>query len=200
MLAIAEAWLAQRNGPQQQATAEQWLSGHGSVQQIETALRSVLGKLWLNAIKHGLAWAVKFGIAATFINRIVASDLVKRFEHAWVGEIAHTYMRYLAKALAGYDGTSAPDLAQLLSDVLADPAHSELIALTEVQRAMNEALLETYKAAQVKTVNWVTTSADPCPECVANREASPWPLGHPFPSGVIAPPDHPRCQCHLEPA
>jgi hypothetical protein len=135
--------------------------------------------------------AAKFlGLAVSLLH----SDELKRLESRWVDEIADTYLRWLARALA--NGESADDL----NAVLADEDHALLIALTEINRGENAGAIEAYKANRVKRVRWVTTSPDPCPECVMNRAAGPWPLGHPFPSGAIAPPDHPHCACHLEPA
>lgn len=124
----------------------------------------------------------------------VAADRLKHLESEWVDEITDTYMDYLSGALI--DATGPEDIEA----ILADPRHAELIAKTEANRGENAGRFEVYQNAMVPLVIWVTTSANPCPECLLNEAAGPWPLGKPFPSGVIMPPDHPQCQCHLEPA
>lgn len=121
-------------------------------------------------------------------------DALKRLEYEWVTEITGTYLDQLAGVLV--TGTSAEDV----NAVLADMGHAELIAKTEANRADNAGRFEAFQASQTPLVRWVTTSANPCQECLDNEAAGPWPLGKPFPSGVIMPPDHPQCQCHLEPA
>lgn len=125
-------------------------------------------------------------------------DITKKLESEWLDEITGTRVDRLAAVLAR--GGTAAELRDGIAAVLGDDSSAQMIAETELNRAYNALLVAAYRAAGIKHVRWVTTSADPCPECVMNREAGPWPLGHPFPSGVVAPPDHPHCQCHLEPA
>lgn len=189
-LALWEAWRAHQNGPATQATARQWLQGHGSQAQIRAALSSVLVNVWSQSFATGATMAME---ALGFLVH-VHDDKVKHLESEWVDEITGTYMNLLAVALA--TGESPDDV----KDVLADGDHAGLIALTEVNRGENTGAFEVYQAAQTPLVIWVTTSADPCQECLDNQAAGPWPLGKPFPSGVVMPPDHPHCQCHLEPA
>lgn len=72
--------------------------------------------------------------------------------------------------------------------------------MTEVTRAMQEAAMAHYRRTGIHVVSWITENDDRvCPACMANEEAGPHPLGVPFPSGAIAPPDHPRCRCALVP-
>ena len=56
------------------------------------------------------------------------------------------------------------------------------------------------KLAGVAFGQWVTTGPDPCPTCIANRKASPLPVGALYPGGVPAPLQHVRCRCVLMPA
>jgi hypothetical protein len=125
-------------------------------------------------------------------------DILKHLASDWLSEITDTRLDRLSAVLA--KGGTASELASAISAVLSDDSAAHLIALTELGRADNAARVAAYRAARVHLVRWVTTSADPCQACIDNEAAGPWPLGKPFPSGVIAPPDHPHCQCHLEPA
>lgn len=126
--------------------------------------------------------------------QLLAEDEVKRLESEWLDQITDTYADWLADALV--KGTGRGDIEA----VLADQAHADLIAKTEINRGKAAGTYEAYRSEQVRYVRWVTTSVDPCQECLDNQAAGRWPLGKPFPSGVICPPDHPQCECHLEPA
>lgn len=185
-----EAWRAHQNGPAQQATAKQWLQGQGSQAQIRAALSSVLAKIWAQAFAAGAQAAM----AALKLVVHVHDDKLKHLASEWLDEITGTYTDHLAAALVNSTGPEG------LEAVLGDSKHAELIVKTEVNRGENAGAFEVYQSAQVPLVRWVTTSANPCQECLENEAAGPWPLGKPFPSGVIMPPDHPQCQCHLEPA
>ncbi|WP_187366369.1 phage minor head protein [Trebonia kvetii] len=129
---------------------------------------------------------------------LLVADLLKQLAAEWLDEITDTRLDRLAAVLA--NGGTAAELEAAINAVLADQHSAQMIAQTELNRADNAARMAAFRADRVYRVRWVTTSANPCPECVMNRDAGPWPLGHPFPSGVIMPPDHPHCQCHLEPA
>jgi hypothetical protein len=132
------------------------------------------------------------------INALLEGDILKHLQAEWLDEITTTRLDRLAAVLA--KGGTADELAAALHAVLADDSSAHTIAQTELSRADNAARFAAYRAASIHLVRWVTTSANPCQACIDNQAAGPWPLGKPFPSGVIMPPDHPHCQCHLEPA
>lgn len=176
----------------------QWLQGHGSQAQIRAALSSVLARIWAAGFQLGLQAAQAAGVSLAILNGLLEGDLLSQLQSAWLDEIIRTRLDRLAAVLA--EGGSAAELAQALHAVLADSSSAGTIAQTELSRADSAARFGAYQAAGIHLVRWVTTSANPCQACIANQAAGPWPLGHPFPSGVIMPPDHPHCQCHLEPA
>lgn len=66
----------------------------------------------------------------------------------------------------------------------------------EAATAYNQGLLTALRGAPVKK-EWVTTSDNPCEECLENEDAGPIMLQDDFPSGDAAPLLHPNCQCVL---
>ena len=175
-----------------------WLDGQGVRGRIRAALGRVLMQLWQAAWKAGAEAA---GEAAGHFESVpdqVVADRVSRMAAQWIDEVTDTRMRRIAAILA--KGGSAAELEAAVKAVLESESDADLIARTEVMRAMQLAALDVYRAAQVQKVRWVTHSANPCPVCIANEAAGPRWLGEPFPSGDVAPPAHPNCQCALVPA
>lgn len=76
-----------------------------------------------------------------------------------------------------------------------------VISRTETIRASNAGSLESYKVSGlVKAKEWLTAEDDKVtPDCVLNGEAGPVGLDRAFPSGAMAPPDHPNCRCTIVP-
>jgi hypothetical protein len=184
--------LAYQNGPSNQATARQWLQGHGSQQQIENALAGVLANLWAQAFAYGVATA---GIAGLVLAAALQAAALSRLSHEWLTEITDTRIARLAAVLA--KGGTLVELAAAISAVMADHDAALLIASTELNRALNAGRVEAYRKARVPRVRWITTSAHPCEICLMNEAAGPRHLGEPFPSGAVAPPEHPQCACEL---
>jgi hypothetical protein len=120
--------------------------------------------------------------------------LLHQLGSTWIAQIVTTTVKILAKVLAAGKAT-----IEALREALSNAERSASIALTEVTRAMAEAARRVYAAAGVTRVRWVTED-DPCPDCAANAAAGPWPLGVPFPSGAMVPPDHVHCRCAIVPA
>lgn len=77
---------------------------------------------------------------------------------------------------------------------------ARIVAETEASFAMVRGNYEAWqKTGMVKSVEWTIstflhTEVD---ECDLNAAAGAIPFGHPFPSGEIAPPQHPGCRCAL---
>ena len=155
-----------------------------------------MGKLWSQAFNAGVKAALAFLKLAEAIQ--IIRDALSRLTSAWLEEITDTRMERLAEVLA--EGGTVDELAKAIEAVLGDRAAALLIATTEFNRAGNAGRVEVFRNAQVARVRWITTSVDPCPICLANEAAGPRALGEPFPSGAVAPPEHPQCQCELIPA
>lgn len=131
------------------------------------------------------------------IAQLLQDDAVSQLSSEWLDQILATLLERIAEALA--EGGTAEEIAARIKAILGDEHKALMIALTELNRAWNEGLVAAFKAAGIPKVRWVTHSADPCPECIENEAYGPNWLGQPFPSGAIAPPDHPHCQCELVP-
>lgn len=102
----------------------------------------------------------------------------------------------LGYALVG--GWSGSQLADAIDGILSDPSRAEMIADTELCRAVSTATLATYLVNGVGQSEWLDTGGA-CPICQANAAAGPVTTGQAFPSGDPSPPAHPRCRCALTP-
>lgn len=101
-----------------------------------------------------------------------------------------------ALALSLERGDSADTLARDLRDILDDAKWADMVAGTEIARAVTGASFQTYAANGVEYTTWLSAEdGRVCPYCDENEEAGPVPLGDAFPSGDAGPPGHPRCRC-----
>lgn len=175
-----------------------WLSGTGIAARIMSAIRQVLLKLWRAAWKAGTEAAGEAAGRFEHIADQIVADRIARLAAKWLQEVTDTRMRRIAAILA--KGGTAAELEAAIKAMLASESDARLIAVTEINRAMNAAAMEAYRNAGVEKVRWVTRSANPCPVCLANEAAGPRWLGEPFPSGSVSPPEHPNCECALIPA
>lgn len=90
-------------------------------------------------------------------------------------------------------GDSVDRIARSLAGIVMDPDRAWLIADTELARAMSAASMDTYQSAGVAEWDWLA-EADACPECAANADDGPYPVG----AGPSVP-EHPRCRCAVSP-
>lgn len=178
--------------------ALEWLRGDPFADLITEALRKVLMKLWQDAWKAGMKAAGEAAGDFTKIPAQVVADRITRMAAKWLLEVTETRIQRVAAILA--KGGTAAELEAAVRAVLESEADGELVARTEVIRAMQAAAMEAYRAAGVSKVRWITRSGHPCKICLANEAAGPRYLGEPFPSGSVAPPEHPNCECALIPA
>jgi SPP1 gp7 family putative phage head morphogenesis protein len=98
------------------------------------------------------------------------------------------------------NGDSPATIAEAIEGELTDPSRAEMIATTELARAMSAASLGTYLANGIEAVEWISAGdGRVCNPCQINVEAGPRRPGSFFPSGESAPPGHPWCRCALVP-
>jgi hypothetical protein len=116
----------------------------------------------------------------------------------WTAQIMTTTLKLIAAALAA--GGTAISLSAAISAVLMNAERASQIAQTEITRLMSLAAEKVYEAAGLIRIRWVVEDDNACPACLGNQAAGPWPLGVPFPSGALLPPDHVRCRCATVPA
>ena len=117
--------------------------------------------------------------------------------NTWVPAMDDTTKRQIAQALQdGVDqGLGSQAIADKIDLVLHDPKRSEMIARTEVNRAMSQASAEIYR--QHGIAEWdLVTAWDPCPVCLAVKAGNP----HPMTDTAQISPLHPRCRCSIAPA
>ena len=103
------------------------------------------------------------------------------------------------------EGQSVQRLARNIRKEVAGMAdiskgRSIMIANTELNNAMSEASLQTYKRLDIAGKSWSTVGDnDVSDDCLANEAAGPIPIDATFPGGVGRPPQHPDCRCTLVP-
>lgn len=192
------AWLAARGSGSVPDTVE-WLYAYGVDGALTDVLAALLERIWAEGWKLGedAAWQV-LGLSGSLPGQALL-DLLNQLGYEWVAQIVRTLIEGIARVLAG--GGTAAELEARLHAFLSNPDNAARIVQTELTRAINEAAARAYRQNGTHLVRWVTEHDDRvCPECDANEAAGPWPLGQPFPSGAITPPQHPRCRCALMPA
>lgn len=95
---------------------------------------------------------------------------------------------------------SVEELASAITEILHDPARAEMIAQTEITRAMTAAELTQYAAFGADMIRFLSADDQKvCPLCGENEDHGPVPVsGAGLPNGL--PPVHPRCRCTVIPA
>lgn len=114
---------------------------------------------------------------------MIRADVVRALEEGWSNET-------LAAKLEGNYAFSAD--------------RAVAIARTETAIADVEGNMAAYMDAEEQGVTvlkkWITANDDKVSEdCAMNGKAKPRPLKKAFPSGVMNPPEHPRCRCDVLP-
>jgi len=74
-----------------------------------------------------------------------------------------------------------------------------MISRTETASALSQGSLDAMKDMGIEGKEWVTAGG-PCDICSDNAAAGVIPVDQAFPSGDMAPPAHPNCECALAPA
>lgn len=209
---IASGWVGEQGGD-----PLGWLqSTHPNLfTDARDTIAAVLGDLW----REG--WALGESSARTLLERatvtkagngsssatpvVVDEDTLRDWLDTYgvgtIQGITDTRMADLAAALddAVEEGWPVGRLASEIEGFAASTADTDLIAVTELARAVSQGALAAYDAAGVSEVAWLTAPGA-CKLCQDNADAGPVPPDSNFPSGVPAPPGHPRCRCSLQPA
>ncbi|MCI3277647.1 phage portal protein [Streptomyces cylindrosporus] len=119
-----------------------------------------------------------------------------------IRSIADTRLNALGRILAraAERGDAPTTIAAAIEDLLSNPSRAEMIATTELCRAVSKASLGTYLANGIEAVEWVSAGdGRVCNICATNEEAGPRRPGNLFPNGRSSPPGHPWCRCALTP-
>ena len=168
------------------------------VAEIRKRLQRVLMWLWKAAWKAGAAHGP--GADKKALKAALEAFLATVGEN-WAFLIATTGSGDLLKAITDALKAGDPEaVTALLHELLGVDMRPDLIAITEVMRAWNAALLAAMKLAGVAYRTWhCVHDGKTCASCLANEAQGPVALSLPFKSGALAPPNHPRCRCWIEP-
>ena len=130
------------------------------------------------------------------------SDLLSDYGISAIRSISGTNMgqvaQILSDALSG--GLSSQSLASQITGLLLSPSRAQMIAQTEIARAVSAATLDRFTAMNVTAKEWLIAPAMACPVCVANAKQGAISTDADFRSGVKSPPAHPSCRCACSPA
>jgi len=191
---LAAAWLG---GGRTRDDIRRWLTDQGARESLAGVLWAVLVRLWEAGYEIGEDAAREVCGFQGAVQGVQA--LIAAYGAAWVNQIVETRLDWLEEILAEYAGASVRELTALLSQALASAAAAEMVAQTEITRAVAAAAIDVYKAAGYHEVIWVVEDDNACAVCKANARSGPHVYGSPFPSGAISPPEHPHCRCALLP-
>lgn len=208
--------------------AARWLGSAGgtadaAVQAVRQAVEDSLGGILQDALTEGYALgqqaaiamvtetdAVDWGAwvpgdaeaAAKVADAQGLSDLLSDYGIGAIQSIASTNMGQLAQLLSGAldSGASSASLAGQIIGLLNVPGRAQMIAQTEIARAVSAATLDRFAAMGVTAKQWLIAPSKACPVCVANAAQGAIAMGAEFRSGVQAPPGHPNCRCAVSPA
>lgn len=101
---------------------------------------------------------------------------------------------------ASYDSLARNLLRDTItSSVIKDSARAQMIAVTEMSRALNTSTVDNYGTFGVEKVEWLAIDTGTCEICPANEAQGPIPIGEMFESGDTEPPAHPNCRCTILP-
>jgi 8-oxo-dGTP pyrophosphatase MutT (NUDIX family) len=166
-------------------------------------LGPVLKSLWRDA------WAAGRDSAAAVLGVSPSGSENEAARDAWIASHGRDWLERLVtthedNVTAGLDaaarnGEDAQTIASKLEDWLDAAGRSVLIAVDQVQRALNAAVMAVARKLGVVQKKNVTAGDDRvCAKCRANAAAGWLNFTEPYPSGQLEGPFHPRCRCHQD--
>lgn len=195
-----------------------WAAQHIS-ELIAAALRRVLHPLWTEgwALGDRSAEAVLTGSAVDWQDwepgdpeaaaQVAESPGLQQLLEQWgvnvIQAVSETNLESLASVIASalQRGLPAAAITQEIAGFLQVPQRADLIAQTEISRAVSAATLYRYAAAGVDRKEWLVAPDERvCKICRANEADGAIPTSQAFSDGKLAPPAHPRCRCTTIPA
>ena len=167
--------------------AAEAVTAAGGDGQVLASLSDVVGDInwsaWAPGDGAGAAQVADGGLASLLNN---ANIELTSISNDRINELGNA----LAKGIAAGDSTTT--ISANLVTVLDNPSRANMVARTEVARAVTAASLETYRSNDVTQVELIT--ADPCPICEEIEDENPWDIDD-FPP----PPEHVSCRCSTGP-
>lgn len=101
---------------------------------------------------------------------------------------------FLATLKDWFAGREEPPTEDEVDTFVVDLA--EMTGQTEVVAAMEQSVLATGKAAGVTHMRWIANPGA-CDACIRLAQQGAIAIDDTFVGGVVCPPLHPRCRCHL---
>ena len=153
-------------------------------------LRPVLERLWREAWRAGEKEAGDRDKAA-----------LAAFLDTWgrqVGEwVSDTSTAEIARLLHELAGLKRKRMIRELLRILEADVRSQRIAVSEITRAWNHAVLAIWRLLGVAEKGWRIADESACETCKKNQAQGWIPVTALFQSGDLAPGAHPHCRCHL---
>jgi len=169
---------------------------------LETMVEGELTSIYASGTAQMTEWA---GLPFEGPPAQAAVDFARKRGAQLVTEMDDTTKKRLARVIS--DGIKnkrgVPGLGRDIRKTFTDMTkfRSELIAQTETANALSEASLRRGKELGVSGKEWITAGDDRVSlECQDNEGAGIIPFNQAFPTGKMAPPEHPGCRCALAPA
>lgn len=114
----------------------------------------------------------------------------------YLGDTSHNLMgTALARGIAA--GKTPVQIANDIRDSISNPSRALTISLTEGNRAMTEANIQSFTENGVEQIEWTVT--DPQDEDCLDADGEIVTIGDEFSNGYTQPPVHPNCQCAVAP-
>ncbi|MGR3875802.1 phage portal protein (plasmid) [Streptomyces graminifolii] len=129
-------------------------------------------------------------------------EILLRDSGVTIRSIAANRVKALGMMLAdgALRGDSPERIASDIEGLLSNVSRAEMIATTELARAVSQASLRSYIANDIEFMEWVSAGdGRVCNLCADNVEGGPRRPGTFFPNGQTSPPGHPWCRCALVP-
>jgi SPP1 gp7 family putative phage head morphogenesis protein len=114
--------------------------------------------------------------------------------------ISDTRANRIGRLIADGAARGAPvsEIAGDIADVMGDEAWAQMVAMTELNRAMTATTLDTYTENGIERCEWSVADGSACEEC-ADLDGETADVGDSFSTGDDGPPAHPNCGCVLLP-
>ena len=174
---------------------------------LETTVGGELTQVYISGTAEMTSWGkTKGGIPISYEGPPVegAISFAKTQGAKLITQMDEETKRRLAGVISNgiKDKRGIPGIQRDLRKAFTDMSRhrAELIARTETANALSTASLDSMKDMGIEGKEWVWPGTSDCGICSANAAAGVIPVNQAFPSGDMAPPAHPNCECALAPA
>lgn len=173
------------------------LSVLGLAASIEAALAAALRNPVAEAVEAGWHYADRSADPADHLRAGALNAALAQLDIDLRG-VGNTSVEQIGDQLAASVDAGEPTAvaAERIEPILHDRERAEMIARTEIARAMEASVLAYGREVGGMDKEWLDAPGA-CPICQANAAEGTVPIHRAFASGDEAPPAHPRCRCAL---